>query len=70
MWQDIRLLNATANALLGLLALAILGSALWWVVHRPLFTLREVRLEGPADPRRVLWLPLSEAAPTGIARPV
>lgn len=47
MWQDIRLLNATANALLGLLALAILGSALWWVVHRPLFTLREVRLEGP-----------------------
>jgi cell division protein FtsQ len=47
MWQDIRLLNAIANALLGLLALAILGSALWWVVHRPLFTLREVRLEGP-----------------------
>jgi cell division protein FtsQ len=47
MWQDIRLLNATANALLGLLALAILGAALWWVVHRPLFTLREVRLEGP-----------------------
>jgi cell division protein FtsQ len=47
MWQDIRLLNATANALLGLLALAILGSALWWVVHRPMFTLREVRLEGP-----------------------
>jgi cell division protein FtsQ len=47
MWQDIRLLNATANTLLGLLALAILGSALWWVVHRPLFTLREVRLEGP-----------------------
>ena len=30
----------------------------------------QVRLEGPADPRRVLWLPLSEAAPTGIARPV
>jgi len=47
MWQDIRLLNATANTLLGLLALAILGSGLWWVVHRPLFTLREVRLEGP-----------------------
>ena len=47
MWQDIRLLNATANALLGLLALALLGSALWWLVHRPLFTLREVRLEGP-----------------------
>jgi cell division protein FtsQ len=47
MWQDIRLLNATANALLGLLALALLGSAVWWLVHRPLFTLREVKLEGP-----------------------
>ena len=44
---DIRLLNATANALLGLLALALLGSAVWWLVHRPLFTLREVKLEGP-----------------------
>jgi cell division protein FtsQ len=47
MWQDIRLLNATANALLGLLALAILGSGLWWFMHRPMFALGEIRLEGP-----------------------
>jgi len=30
----------------------------------------DVRLSGPADPRRVLWLPISGPAPTGIARPV
>ncbi len=29
-----------------------------------------VRLEGPADPRRILWLPVTGPAPTGIARPV
>ena len=29
-----------------------------------------VRLEGPADPRRILWLPVTAPAPTGIARPV
>lgn len=47
MWQDVRLLNATANTLFGLLVLAIIGSGLWWVMHRPMFALREVRLEGP-----------------------
>jgi cell division protein FtsQ len=47
MWQDVRLLNAIANTLFGLLVLAIIGSGLWWVMHRPMFTLREVRLEGP-----------------------
>jgi predicted N-acetyltransferase YhbS len=30
----------------------------------------QVRLEGPADPRRVLWLNLAEPAQAGIARPV
>ncbi|CAN5246785.1 N-acetyltransferase [soil metagenome] len=30
----------------------------------------QVRLSGPADPRRVLWLPISGPAPTGLARPV
>ena len=47
MWQDVRLLNATANTLFGLLVLAIIGSGMWWVMHRPMFALREVRLEGP-----------------------
>jgi predicted N-acetyltransferase YhbS len=30
----------------------------------------QVRLQGPADPRRVLWLAITEAAPRGLARPV
>lgn len=28
-----------------------------------------VRLPGPADPRRVLWLPVTDAAPAGLAVP-
>lgn len=28
-----------------------------------------VRLPGPADPRRVLWLPITSAAPSGLALP-
>ncbi|CAN5140696.1 N-acetyltransferase [soil metagenome] len=30
----------------------------------------QVSLSGPADPRRVLWLPISGPAPAGLARPV
>jgi predicted N-acetyltransferase YhbS len=29
----------------------------------------DVRLPGPADPRRVLWLPITSAAPSGMALP-
>ena len=29
----------------------------------------DVRLPGPADPRRVLWLPITSAAPSGLALP-
>ncbi len=29
----------------------------------------DVRLPGPADPRRVLWLPVTSAAPAGLASP-
>jgi cell division protein FtsQ len=54
MWHDIRMLNATTNTLLGMVALAVLGSAVWWVAHRPMFTLEEIRLEGMhAELRRV-----------------
>lgn len=28
-----------------------------------------VRLSGPADPRRVMWLPIASAAPSGLALP-
>ncbi len=29
----------------------------------------DVHLPGPADPRRVLWLPITSAAPSGLALP-
>jgi cell division protein FtsQ len=46
MWQDIKMLNATANALFGLLALALISSCLWWVAQRPYFTLKVIKVEG------------------------
>lgn len=53
MWHDIKTLNASANALIGLVLLALLGSGVWWVVHRPVFTLKAIRIEGtPAAPLR------------------
>jgi cell division protein FtsQ len=45
MWHDIRALNATASALSALAVLACVGSGVWWVSQRPMFTLRAVRVE-------------------------
>ncbi len=46
MWQDIKMLNATANTLFGLVALALISACLWWVAQRPYFTLKVIRIEG------------------------
>lgn len=46
MWQDVKMLNATANALYGLLALVLIAAGLWWVAQRPYFTLKVIRIEG------------------------
>ncbi len=46
MWHDIKMLNAAASTLLGLFALALLGAALWWLVQRPMFTLKVIQIEG------------------------
>lgn len=46
MWQDIKMLNATANALFGLVALALVAAFLWWVAQLPYFTLKVIRIEG------------------------
>jgi len=43
------LLNAAANALLGLCALALLASGLWWLAQRPMFTLKVIRVESATD---------------------
>jgi cell division protein FtsQ len=49
MWHDVRMLNATTSALLGLLVLSLLGSGLWWVANRPMFTLKTIRIEGVGE---------------------
>ncbi|MGI4937709.1 MAG: cell division protein FtsQ/DivIB, partial [Janthinobacterium lividum] len=48
MWHDVKTLNASANGLVGLVLLAVLASGVWWVVQRPVFTLKEIRIEGTA----------------------
>lgn len=45
MWHSPRLLNAVANAMLALVMLAAIGTAVWWVAHRPMFTLRAMAIE-------------------------
>ncbi|MDB5762695.1 MAG: FtsQ-type protein [Herminiimonas sp.] len=60
MWQDIKMLNATANALLGLLALALLVAGLWWLAQRPMFTLKVIRIEGTEE------MPLRHVSPSTV----
>lgn len=45
MWHDVRTLNAAASTLFGLVMLALLASGVWWVVQRPMFTLRAISVE-------------------------
>lgn len=49
MWQDIKMMNATVNALLGMLVLALFAASLWWFAQRPMFTLKTIRIEGTAQ---------------------
>lgn len=42
MWHDVRALNASASGVIALVVLALLGSGVWWVSQRPMFTLRTV----------------------------
>jgi cell division protein FtsQ len=46
MWHDVKMLNAAAGTLFGLFVLALLGGGLWWVAQRPMFTLKEIQIEG------------------------
>jgi len=49
MWNNVRQLNLVANALHALLALALLAAGGYWLVQRPNFALREIRIEGDTD---------------------
>ena len=49
MWHDIKSLNASANLLLGSLALILFSAGLWWIAQRPIFALKAIRIEGVAE---------------------
>jgi cell division protein FtsQ len=44
-WHDVRLLNATANALMAVAVCTVLGAGCWWLAQRPAFALQVVRVE-------------------------
>lgn len=50
MWQDVKLLNTVANALFAALLLLLLASGVWWLIQRPMFTLKVIRIEAAEQP--------------------
>ncbi len=44
-WHDVRLLNATANALMAVAVCTVLSAGCWWLAQRPAFALQVVRVE-------------------------
>lgn len=65
MWQDVRTLNASANAIIAATVLACVASAVWWVSQLPVFTLRTIRVESMVagkDLKNVNHLTLREGA--------
>ncbi len=49
MWNNVRQLNLAANALHALLVLGLLAAGCYWLVQRPNFALREIRIEGDTE---------------------
>ena len=47
---DVRLAQAGANVLFTLLAIALLGAAMWWLARLPAFNLRGITVEGDLAP--------------------
>lgn len=62
MWHDVKLMNASANALFGMVALALLATVLWWGIHRPMFSLKAIRVDGAVSLRHVNALTIRDVA--------
>ncbi|MDP5009184.1 MAG: FtsQ-type POTRA domain-containing protein, partial [Glaciimonas sp.] len=64
MWQDIKMLNACANTLMGLAVLALLVGGGLWLAQLPMFTLKEIRIVGDdqSELRRVNPLTIRASA--------
>jgi cell division protein FtsQ len=60
MWHDIRMLNASTNALLGVFVLSLLASGAWWIAQRPMFTLRAIQIEAVGE------MPLKHVNPSTV----
>jgi cell division protein FtsQ len=49
MWNNVRQLNLAANALHALLLLVLLAACGYWLIQRPNFALREIRIDGDTE---------------------
>lgn len=49
MWNDIKSLNAIANALFGVCALLLVLAGLWMLMQRPMFAINKIQVEGVSD---------------------
>src|SRR5689334_13160503 len=49
MWNNVRQLNLAANALNALLVLVLLAAGAYWLIQRPNFALREIRIDGDTE---------------------
>jgi len=49
MWHDVKAMNAVSGALFGLFMLAVIAAGLWWLAQRPMFTLRNIRIEAMGE---------------------
>ncbi|HYF57889.1 MAG TPA: FtsQ-type POTRA domain-containing protein [Burkholderiaceae bacterium] len=68
-WHDVRLLNAVANGLTAVAAIALLAGATSWTVHRPAFTLRAVVVEPASDERPLQHVSRATLRASGAVRP-
>lgn len=60
MWQDIKMLNGTTNALLTILALALVAAGFWRLAQLPMFTLNAIQIQG------VTGAPLHHVSPSTV----
>ncbi|MDE1183204.1 cell division protein FtsQ/DivIB [Paraburkholderia sp.] len=49
MWNNVRQLNLATNALHALLVLVLVAAGGYWLIQRPNFALREIRIDGDTD---------------------
>ena len=49
MWHDVKLLNTITAALIGLCALVLVATGLWWLAQRPMFVLKAITVHGSGE---------------------